>query len=502
MAGPEDSEDDSATMVTPAFASHQAMSILDLSMDVLVHILSLLQPADVVSASQRWLWITLLRKVCDQQTVFKPTFDKMESMSLQELKQAAITPTRLLDHLKQCSLSGNTPRTSMRTLTHEPPNFFIDGENTFMLAPGARYLVTCTQTTLSLWDLGHGAKSTFKCCCSTKIASAESAAFGVFACQITDLRVASERHQIPWVSGKSIYCVYEVFPMNATPNFCTIASASIERFADISRCSANEIVLAGINGDLASTSFIVWNYVVDAWVKWNMEDLAIDLEVITNAQLHVCNGCVIVLKDDTITVYTISGLIPRVDGERPPTIVNKPQASYKLAFKSGCYASAIVTNPWYEAATTGNISNYLDILCKGSDGGQTALQHCIMRRAGNPADPGSLEVIPTDEILGGNGFFDLNCVPSTWATPRDLICVSMGDFGVLANIFTLPSPKPGHESALPFPEFAIWPLEELTQDVSQINFCVFSGRICMQTETLNPLGEHSCAIRILDVILP
>ncbi|KZP16913.1 hypothetical protein FIBSPDRAFT_974341 [Athelia psychrophila] len=447
MAVPQDLEDNSAA-ASHAFASRQAMSVLDLSMDVLVHILSLLQPADVVSASQRWLWMTVLRKVCNQQMIFKPTFHKMESMSLQELKQAAITPTRLLSHLKQCSLSRNTPRI----------DFSVGGENSFMLAPGGRYLLVCTPNMLLLWDLGHGANSSFTCCCSTTLVRRPRSALDVYRCQIIDLRMTTNTlglrvmFEIEFLEPdvEIVYWVYEVFPMDIAPDFCSIESASIEKFEEVHiRCSGNEVVIAGTS-EFGMTSFIVWNFAVDAWTKWDLEGVdmlqhpVIDLASV--GQLHVCHGCVIAINDSTIAVYAIPELSPRVAGERPPTVVHKPQATYKLKCAGGCYDSFIVTHPWYDATATGDISNYLDILCENITG-DTALEHCVLRRMDIQADKSPLlEVLHTHEILSPDSNIDLGCVQSTWATHRDLICVSRGDKQIVTKIFTLPASEPEHES--------------------------------------------------------
>lgn len=51
MIAPGSSSNFSALAASPAFALHQATRITDISMDVLVHILSLLQPVDILSAS-------------------------------------------------------------------------------------------------------------------------------------------------------------------------------------------------------------------------------------------------------------------------------------------------------------------------------------------------------------------------------------------------------------------------------------------------------------------
>lgn len=59
--------------------------------------------------------------------------------------------------------------------------------------------------------------------------------------------------------------------MDPTPEFCVVASASTEQFEEVDkRCSANEVVVAGVNDDNV-TCFIIWNYVLDTWIKWKVE---------------------------------------------------------------------------------------------------------------------------------------------------------------------------------------------------------------------------------------
>ena len=141
-----------------------------------------------------------LRTICDQRKVYKLTFDDIENMSLLELKKAAAFPDRLLARLKQCSLSDvpKTPRTLTRLLPHAVMHDDFDGalgDKNCMLAPGGRFLVTCTPTMLHLWDLGRGPQSTVAFCCSTPVFDIPgdvNEPFGSCKSQIADLRTTSD----------------------------------------------------------------------------------------------------------------------------------------------------------------------------------------------------------------------------------------------------------------------------------------------------------------------
>lgn len=98
-----------------------------------------------------------LRRVCDQQGIFTATFEPMTDLSLSELKHAATAPMRLLAHLKRCSLNGHTPRLCTRIL--ENSELVGRAFESFILVPGGRFLVTCTQTVMQLWDLGYTPKA-------------------------------------------------------------------------------------------------------------------------------------------------------------------------------------------------------------------------------------------------------------------------------------------------------------------------------------------------------
>lgn len=98
-----------------------------------------------------------LRRVCEQQGVFPPTFEPMEELSLLELRRAATSHLRLLAHFKRCSSKGFISRMATRILEHSDP-----ASETFhscTLIPGGRFLVTCARDILQLWDLGINANS-------------------------------------------------------------------------------------------------------------------------------------------------------------------------------------------------------------------------------------------------------------------------------------------------------------------------------------------------------
>lgn len=140
-------------------------------------------------------------------------------------------------------------------------------------------------------------------------------------------------------------------------------------------------------------------------------------------------------------------------------------------------------------------------------GNDTALEHCVIRRLDSKTGGlPFLEVIQRNETVSPDCGIDLNCAQSIFATAQDLICVSTDqwDRQIIAKIF-LPAfnadteHETTHETTNSYPEFPIWTFDDLT-NVQQIDFCAFSGRMCIQME--NSDGDYSCEIRILDIVLP
>ena len=234
-----------------------------------------------------------LRRVCEQQRIFLPTFEPMEELSLQELQRAATSHLRLLSHLKRCSSNGYIPRMATRIIDNsEPAAEAFEG---CLLTPGGRFSLTCTKDSLQLWDLGNSAHSIIR---STPIASqkvgeqdiGEPVRCGVIGLhQTTDgmglivhLAVDPlEGYALLIVSGQLTmlkvnifrqrdyrrYDHYVVYPLKTCPEFCLLASACIESQSDNETLTtAQEIIIF-----TESNFVVIWNYVSDTWIQWQSD---------------------------------------------------------------------------------------------------------------------------------------------------------------------------------------------------------------------------------------
>jgi len=106
--------------------------------------------------SERALWVELLRSVCEQEALFRPTFSPLDQLSVDEIRNATLG-SRLwglsirknanpLDASEVYPTVGLKPRATITIELRKPSATF--------LVPGGRFLLTSTEDYLKLWDLG------------------------------------------------------------------------------------------------------------------------------------------------------------------------------------------------------------------------------------------------------------------------------------------------------------------------------------------------------------
>ena len=121
-----------------------------------VRLITLLQTCKLLqeAASQRSLWIGVLRSVCAENHIFWPTYP-IEDMMTSDLVKAALTPTRFLSFIYKetdSTLKEIEPSSRMR---FTPGNLNrLRSPCPIDLLPGGRFLVCAEYKILSIWDLG------------------------------------------------------------------------------------------------------------------------------------------------------------------------------------------------------------------------------------------------------------------------------------------------------------------------------------------------------------
>lgn len=135
----------------------------------------------------------VLRRVCEKQRVFPPTFEPMEELSLLQLKRAATSHLRLLAHFKRCSSKGYIPRVATRIIDDSIHESFEDARfENIALVPGGRFLVTCTRDLVQLWDLGISANSVIGPCALASLTVGEESMGTPVRCKIVGLHPTSD----------------------------------------------------------------------------------------------------------------------------------------------------------------------------------------------------------------------------------------------------------------------------------------------------------------------
>lgn len=482
----------SANDIPVATAAKQT-GLLDLSLDVLVHAMSFLQPGDIISASkvckplracgsQRSVWMGALRRVCEQQRIFSPTFEPMVELSLLELKRAATSHLRLLAHFKRCSSKGYIPRVATRILENSDPA--SEAFENCMIIPGGRFLVTCARDIVQLWDLGINANSIIGCSAVASLKVGTEFIDAPVYCDVLAIHSTPDNQGLRLIlavdSNQVIhqyrrYDVCEIYPLRES-EFRVVASACIERFLTSEEywCTENEIVIHG------ETAFIVWCYVSDTWIRWE-SNLSVSCD-----QLQTCNDCIIVVADGSIAVFAMPALQPRVHNEPPSTISHKPM--YRLSHRGEVAESYVLSNRRCGfAPPPDEISTFIDIIHNA--GGSYVLDHYVLHRIDMPGSP-LPHAFPVHASEIHMPRFELgDAVNSTWISPRATLMLYKTRSFLAARLCTLPTTEGGPVTQ--YPECQMFAAGE---EAYGFDYCNFAGRVCIRDNI------RSNEIRVIDYL--
>ena len=115
---------------------------------------------------RRIIWIDTLRRVCIDNTLFLPSFP-IPDMSDIELEWVAMAPYRWV---KLCNATFARRQHGSKAVLHPTKTRMLCrcdrkfGRNDWsvIFVPGGRYLITYSNTHISIWDLGYTSDSTCK----------------------------------------------------------------------------------------------------------------------------------------------------------------------------------------------------------------------------------------------------------------------------------------------------------------------------------------------------
>lgn len=108
----------------------------------------------VEATSQRLLWLKVVERMCQDNTVYRHSFPTT-SMSLLDLEYAAMAPKKWeLLALRGKSLEDEIPSFATHTIGSQ---YFVgdaDPKDLYLI-PGGRFLIVLQRGYLNLWDLGY-----------------------------------------------------------------------------------------------------------------------------------------------------------------------------------------------------------------------------------------------------------------------------------------------------------------------------------------------------------
>lgn len=294
-----------------------------LSLDLLLHIFNFMDLGSIVAlrktsklfccvTSQRIIWVDLLRRVCSDNSVFRPTFP-IDQMCVTDLERAVFAPTRWLDHVMRNNMKARG--CCARTITPSENPYFQG----VYLVPGGRFLITFSEADLCVWDLGYSSSTILK---NTPIASASHIFNDIFAVVPTadglGLRIFANTicETNGWTDEESIrdeFWIFEIFPLSEKPKLSKIASLLVEDYSDVS--------LFVLRGDLLiyhGANYVkVWNFVTGTGVTFNVGDESYE-------QLSATDEFVVLIQFAVVSVWNIPPLVPGGHIEEPGADHVKP----------------------------------------------------------------------------------------------------------------------------------------------------------------------------------
>ncbi|KAF8899792.1 hypothetical protein CPB84DRAFT_1779995 [Gymnopilus junonius] len=343
-----------------------------LPLDIHNLILELLSPSDIIAlrktcrtmvdaTSQRLLWLKLVERMCQDNTVYRHSFPT-DDMSVLELEYATMSPKKWESlALKSESLEEELP--SFATNIIRPEYFSNDAEpEDLYLVPGGRFLIILQRGYLYLWDLGYisaigSARSEMKeiariqtdCSSYTVHASPDGSA----------LRILAVSYE-PEAFTKYDYDVLEIFPWKPSPQFTLIASLSVTSSYDLDFTSVCGDKLTLVYGPLIK----IWDFKEDEWATWNTNG--------EHRQILMTKETIVLIDEHNLSVWDVPKLVkdatarsagePTVQPSKPRCTLNytngyRPFTGYICKGLCDWYTGS--PQPlWYDLLNTSNGYSY------------------------------------------------------------------------------------------------------------------------------------------------
>ncbi|KAJ7185710.1 hypothetical protein C8R46DRAFT_1061508 [Mycena filopes] len=342
----------------PAF--HRNVSILkELPVDNIYQILSFSDPKDIFAFSQtckafhqitltRTVWLNALRRVCEINSLFKPSFPH-DDMSFSDLQRAATfgAAPRFTRRLYKREGDGVsvplmpfhrrvfTPRvTKSSNVASEDPGTL----KTLDLIPGGRFLIITTDTLLHLWDLGYDATKLIRPHALASVALPDSGGEPLVSVLPTDDGTGLEIMVMCYKLAIATISNYHIFPVTAHPEFIPVSEPAVVDLV-VTRAF---LIKPGHCVLHRGWHITVWNTAQNLWASWKADEFP-DKVFAYQAQIMSVGA-------KNITIWEIP--VPHSDNIADSLLENhRPMISLSHTFLPGMELDIPVSSDWFCATS-------------------------------------------------------------------------------------------------------------------------------------------------------
>ncbi|KAJ7906331.1 hypothetical protein B0H13DRAFT_2662858 [Mycena leptocephala] len=479
--------------------------LMELPIDNIFQILKFADPADIFVFGQtckkfleitltRTVWLSALRRVCEINSLFKPSFP-YDDMSFSELQRAATFGaaqrfTRRLYKSEGDAVAAPLGAFARRvfiprvTKSSNVASEDAGALKTLDLVPGGRFLIITTDTLVHLWDLGHNATKLIKPHAVASIPLPEPQCEPAISILPTDDGTGIEVMVMAFKLGKVTIENYHIFPVATHPEFipvsapCTLGTMMRGFLAKPGHCVLH-----------CSYEIFVWNTVKNLWVSWKVPEFPD--KVFAYQDLIICVG------DKTISIWEMptphcdTAAASCLDSYLPMLTLSHPfpRADSELGLEIP------TSTDWFCATSTKPC--FLSLVAWKGD--VRYIARYMMQSLGQAANryvPASIPILmETSSMTAASDYLDY----STEIQPcgGDTLTVWTSQRPPVIEVNILPMPTERTAEGPPFKAVRLFEYRgpEERQDDFDFSYCPSSGRLCTIT------GEGN-EIVVLDFLIP
>ncbi|KAJ7778196.1 hypothetical protein B0H16DRAFT_880412 [Mycena metata] len=487
----------------------RGVSILkELPVDNIFQILSFSDPKDIVAFSEtcqaflqitstRTVWLNALRRVCEINSLFKPSFP-FDDMSLLDLQRAAIfgaAPRFTRRLYKQEADNGAmfpfhrrvfNPRVTKSSKVASEDSGTL---KTLHLIPGGRFLIASTSTLVHLFDLGYDATKLIRphALASVALPGPGDPSISVLPTDDgTGLEVMVKARSYEVASRTCAIAHYQIFPLATCPEF--VARSETPTVIE-DRVEEGFLIKPGLSLLQRARKIFIWDTVRNLWASWKADEFP---EEVFAYQDHI-----ITISRKTITIWEIP--TPHCDTADESLLENYPSMlslSHPFPRKSLDIASATAVTSstrWFSATSIKPC--FLSIV--GWKGGARYLARYTMQslpRGANRNLPGSIPILMDTSPISAE-WDHLVMLEEVQPCGADALSVWTSESqGIEVHISPMPTEK--QAEGPPFKTVRLFEYPGVDHSVNfDFSLCPITGRLCTMT-------GYNSEILVVDFLVP